>query len=122
VAADASLLGQVSTGEYDVAQSPITLPTSVVGGSNAILGTLSRYTDSTLSVPLGTVQFSYAATAPADSASPLSVAFTTKIYDANNTLLGTGVTTYTLTSANQLSFVSASAQYSTGDSLTVTSP
>ena len=121
VAADASLLGQVS-GEYDVAQSPITLPTSVVGGSTAVLGTLSRYKDSTLSVPLGTIQFSYAATAPANSVSPLSVAFTTKIYDANNTLLGTSVTTYTLTTTDQLTFVSASAQYASGDSLTVTSP
>ncbi len=121
VAADAALLGQTLTSEYDVAQSPINVPTSIVGGSNAVLGTLSRYKDSTLSVPLGTSQLSYVATAPVDPASPLSVAITDKIYDANNTLLGTAATTYTLTSANQLTFVSATAQNSDG-SLKFTSP
>ena len=116
---DAALLGEVSGSEYDVAQAPIVFPTMVVAGSSETLGTLSRYTDSTMSVLLGTAQVSYLATAPVDPGSPIGVALTTKIYDTQNTLIETDVTNYTMTSSNVISLSSASAQTQSG-MLTVT--
>ncbi|HEY4446608.1 MAG TPA: hypothetical protein VGN30_20180 [Steroidobacteraceae bacterium] len=118
-AGSGAVLGESAAHEYDVVQSPFTYPTSVVGGSSGILGTVSRYTDSSLGVPLGTAQISYAVTAPVDPSSPVSVQFTTKTYDVQNTLTLTEVTTFSLTSASVLSFVSDGAQ-STSGTLTVT--
>ena len=43
---DGAFLGEVSANEYDIAQAPIEFPSTVVGGSSGILGSLSRYTDS----------------------------------------------------------------------------
>jgi hypothetical protein len=114
-----ALLGEVSGSEYDVAQAPIVFPTMVVAGSSETLGTLSRYTDSTMSVLLGTAQVSYSATAPVDPGSPIGVAVTTKIYDTQNTLIETDVTNYTMTSSNVISLSAASAQTQSG-MLTVT--
>jgi hypothetical protein len=116
---DSALLGEVSASEYDVAQAPIVFPTMVVAGSSQTLGTLTRYTDSTMSVSLGTAQVSYSATAPVDPGSPIGVAMTTKIYDTQNTLVETDVTNYTMTSSNVISLSSASAQTQSG-MLTVT--
>jgi hypothetical protein len=116
---NSAFLGEVSASEYDVAQAPIVFPTMVVGGSSGTLGTLSRYTDSTMSVSLGTAQVSYLVMAPVDPGSPMGVAVTTKIYDTQNTLLETDVTNYTMTSSNVISLAGASAQNQSG-SLTVT--
>jgi hypothetical protein len=107
-----AFLGEFANNEYDVAQSPITYPNSVVGGSNGTLGTINRYTDNTMSVTLGTAQLSYTVSAPVDSGSPVSVAITNKIYDTTNTLVETDVTTFTLSTSNVLAFVSATAQTS----------
>jgi hypothetical protein len=116
---DAALLGEVSGSEYDVAQAPIVFPTMIVGGSSGTLGTLSRYTNSTMSTSLGTAQVSYSVMAPVDPGSPIGVALTTKIYDTQNTLIETDVTNYTMTSSNVISLSSASAQTPSG-MLTVT--
>jgi hypothetical protein len=116
---DSALLGEVSASEYDVAQAPIVFPTMVVAGSSQTLGTLTRYTDSTMSVSLGTAQVSYSATAPVDPGSPIGVAVTTKIYNTQNTLVETDVTNYTMTSSNVISLSAASAQTQSG-MLTVT--
>ena len=116
---DAALLGEVSGSEYDVAQAPIVFPTMIVGGSSGTLGTLSRYTNSTMSTSLGTAQVSYSVMAPVDPGSPIGVALTTKIYDTQNTLIETDVTNYTMTSSNVISLSSASAQTQSG-MLTVT--
>jgi hypothetical protein len=91
----------------------------VVGGSSGTLGTLSRYTDSSMSVSLGTAQVSYAVMAPVDPGSPIGVALTTKIYDMQNTLFETDVTNYTMTSSNVISLSGASAQNQSG-MLTIT--
>ncbi|HUI59964.1 MAG TPA: hypothetical protein VLX90_07065 [Steroidobacteraceae bacterium] len=109
-ASDSAFLGETDSNEYDVAQTPIEYPTSIVGGSNGTLGTVNRYTDSTMSTPLGTAQVSYSATAPMDSGGPIGIAVTTKIFDTQNNLLETDVTSYSMTTANVISFVSASAQ------------
>ena len=119
-ASDGAFLGEVSSSEFDVAQAPILFPTSVVGGSSGILGTLSRYADSTMSVSLGTVQISYSVVlAPVDPGSPIGIAVTTKIYDTQNTIVETDITNYTMTSGAVISFSGASAQNQSG-MLTVT--
>jgi len=116
---DSAFLGEISAGEYDVAQAPISFPSMVVGGSSGTLGTLSRYTNSTMSVSLGTVQVSYFVMAPVDPGSPIGVAVTTKIYDTQSSLIETDVTNYTMTSSNTISLSGASAQNQSG-MLTIT--
>jgi hypothetical protein len=116
---DSAFLGEVSASEYDVAQAPILFPTMIMGGSSGTLGTLSRYTDSTMSVSLGTAQVSYSTLAPVDPGSPIGIAVTTKIYDTQNTLIETDVTNYTMTSSNVISLSGASAQNLSG-MLTIT--
>jgi hypothetical protein len=111
---DSAFLGEASTGEYDVAQAPISFPTSITGGSSGILGTLSRYSDSTMSVSLGTVQVSYSTLTPVDPGSPIGIAVTTKIFDTQSTLVETDVTNYTMTSSNVVSLAGASAQNESG--------
>jgi len=116
---DSAFLGEVSGSEYDVAQTPFQYPTTVTGGSSGTLGTLSRYTDSTMSVSLGTAQVSFSTMTPVDPGSPMGVAVTTKVYDTQNTLIETDVTNYSMTSSNVISLDSASAQTQSG-TLTVT--
>jgi hypothetical protein len=116
---DSAFLGEVSSSEYDVAQAPIVFPTMVTGGSSGTLGTLSRYTDSTMSVSLGTAQVSYSTLTPVDPGSPIGIAVTIKIYDTQNTLIETDVTNYTMTSSNVISLSGASAQNQSG-MLTIT--
>jgi hypothetical protein len=111
---DSAFLGEVSASEYDVAQTPILFPTTVMGGSSGMLGTLTRYTDSTMSVSLGTAQLSYSTLAPVDPGSPLGIVVTTQIYDTMNTLIETDVTNYTMTTSNVISLSGASAQNQSG--------
>jgi hypothetical protein len=116
---DSAFLGEVSASEYDVAQAPIVFPTMVMGGSSGTLGTLSRYTDSTMSVSLGTVQVSYSTLAPVDPGSPIGIMVTIKTYDTQNTLIETDVFNYTMTSSNVISLSGASSQNQSG-MLTIT--
>jgi hypothetical protein len=116
---DSAFLGEVSASEYDVAQAPIVFPTMVMGGSSGTLGTLSRYTNSTMSVSLGTAQVSYSTLAPVDPGSPIGIAVTTKIYDTQNTLVETDVFNYVMTSSNVISLSGASSQNQSG-MLTIT--
>jgi hypothetical protein len=111
---DSAFLGEASGSEYDVAQAPISFPTTVTGGSSGTLGTLSRYTDSTMSVSRGTAQVSYSLLAPVDPGSPIGIVVTTKIYDTQNTLIETDVTNYTMTTSNVVSLSGASAQNQSG--------
>lgn len=112
-------LGESGSSEYDVVQTPFTYPTSITGGSSGVLGTVSRYSDNTLSTPLGTAQLSYLTIAPVDPGSPASVQLTEKFYDTQSTLVETDVTTYAISANDLLTFVSATAQVG-ADSLTVT--
>ncbi len=105
-----AFLGETAAAEYDVAQSPFSYPTMVVGGSTGTLGTISRYTDSTMSVSLGTTEVTYAVTAPVDSSSPVLVKLTNQIKDAQGAVSETDVTSYDLSSAGILTLVSSSAQ------------
>jgi hypothetical protein len=115
---DSSFLGESEASEFDVAQTPITYPTSVVSGSNAVLGTVSRYSDSTMSTSLGTAQISYSA-ANSSSAGALQITMTTKTYDTANALIETDTTVYDLSASNVLSLVSGTGQTQQG-TITVT--
>jgi len=112
--ATAAIAGDSQGSEFDVAQAPIIIP-AVVGTSLTMLGTLSRYSDSTLSVALGTVQVSTAVTlVPVDPGSPEVVQFTYKVYNTNQALVETDTVSYNLTENNLLSLNSATTQNATG--------
>jgi hypothetical protein len=111
---NSAFLGEVASGEYDVAQAQFEYPTSIQGGMSGTLGTVLRYTDSTMSVPQGTAQATYAVTAATTQGGPLGIAITTKIYNTQNALVETDTTNYTMTSSNVLSFVSAESQAQQG--------
>jgi hypothetical protein len=112
--ATGAILGQSQTSEFDVASAPIAIP-SMVGASPMVLGTLNRYTDSTLSSPLGTTQISVAITlAPVDPGSSEVVQFTFKFYDMSQTLVETDTVSYFLSAASALSFDAATAQNASG--------
>jgi hypothetical protein len=111
--------GQQNSSEYDVAQAPFDYPTSVQSGSTGVLGTIMRYTDSTMSVPLGTAQVSYAVQEPMGTSSSLQVTITTVISDTSSHVTETDTLVFDLSSSNAVTFVSASAQGASG-SLTVT--
>jgi hypothetical protein len=108
-----AFLGETGASAYDVAQSPFTYPTMVVGGSTGTLGTISNYTDNTMSVSLGTTEVTYAVTAPVDPSSPILVKVTNLNKDPMGTVIETDVTSYTLTSSGILTLTSASAQNAT---------
>ncbi len=116
---NSAFLGEVDSSEYDVASAPIQFPTSVVGGSGGALGTVSRYSDQTMSTVLGTADLSYSVTGPSSTGGPVTIALTTKAYDQQHGLLSTDVTTYSMTTSNVISFVLASTQNQQG-TLTVT--
>ena len=116
---NSNFLGETATGEYDVAQAPFQFPTSVSGGESGTLGTVLRYSDSTMSTSLGTAQTTYTTTAPTTQNGPLGITITTKSYDTTNTLVETDTTNYTMTTSNVISFVSETAQQ-TGGTITAT--
>ena len=63
-------LGEIVGGEYDVAQTSFAYPTMVTT-TTLVLGTLSRYSDSTLSLSLGTIRVSVKVVlAPVDPRQP----------------------------------------------------
>jgi hypothetical protein len=105
-----AFLGETSSVTYDVAQSPFTYPTMVVGGSTGTLGTISNYTDSTMSVSVSTTEVTYAVTAPVDPGSAVLVKVTNVTKDPMGNVIETDVTSYTLTGSGVLTITSASAQ------------
>jgi len=108
-----NFLGRTQSDEIDVAQSPIVFPISVP--NSAPLGTISRYTDQTLSVVLGTTDLSIGTlftTVPTPDRQ--LVQFTYKTYDTNHTLVQTDSLTFSLSSSNVLYFASAQTQDSSG--------
>jgi hypothetical protein len=111
---NSAFLGEVASGEYDVAQAQFEYPTSIQGGMSGTLGTVLRYTDSTMSVPQGTAQATYAVTAATTQGGPLGIAITTKIYNTQNALVETDTTNYAMTSSNVISLVSAESQAQQG--------
>lgn len=117
--ATAAIVGQSQSTEFDVASAPITIPTSV-GMTPMVLGTLSRYTNSTLSVALGTTQISVEVEfLPVDPGSMEVVQFTFQSYDMSGALVETDTQSYYLTEDSTMSFYAATANDASG-SLSVT--
>ena len=112
--ATTAIVGESQSTEFDVAQQPIVIPT-VVGTSVTMLGTLSRYSDSTLSVAPGTVQVSVAVKLiPVDPGSNEVVQFTYKVFDTSQALVETDTISYVLSENNLLLFDSAATQSASG--------
>lgn len=114
-----ALLGQMSSTEYDVAETPINYPLSVAVGSSGVLGTVLRYADSTESVPLGTVEISYSVAAPLGPSSPTQVTITTAIDNNQGVVMETDTLVFNFTSSDQITLASASQQSAT-ESVTIT--
>jgi hypothetical protein len=107
-------LGEIQSSEFDVAQAPITIPTSI-GTTTDSLGTVSRYRDNTMSVVLGTTQISVVVRfIPVDPGSPEIVQFTFTSYDTHQTVVETDTMSYSLSENNVLTFYSATAQNASG--------
>jgi hypothetical protein len=118
----AAILGESQGTEFDVASAPIMIPSSV-GSTAVVLGTLSRYADSTLSVALGTVQISVdVEVQPADPGSPEVVRFTFRSHDMSGALVETDTQSYYLTEASALSFHGAAASGTSGSLSVTTTP
>jgi flagellar hook-basal body complex protein FliE len=81
-----------------------------MAGSSGTLGTVSDYSDSTMSVSQGTTQVTYAVTAVSGSSSSVMVAITDQVDDTQNNLVETDVTNYNLTNTGVLTFVSGTVQ------------
>jgi hypothetical protein len=114
-----AFLGESTSSEFDVASAPITIPTTV-GTSATELGTLSRYTDSTRSVVLGTTQVSVVLSLAAASTGAAEVVqFTYKVYDSHQALVETDTFSYNLSESSALTLNSATVQNASG-SLTAT--
>jgi hypothetical protein len=108
-----AILGESESHEFDVAQAPILIPTTV--GAAVVLGTLSRYTDDTQSVVLGTTQVSAGLLlATVDGKGPEVVQFTYKVYDTSQALVETDNFNYYLSEANVLTLYSYTAQSASG--------
>ncbi len=113
-----AFLGEVKSGtsaEYDVAQTPIDFPTTIVPGSAGTLGAISRYTDSTMSVSLGTAQLSYSVPqSTVEPGLPLQVILTTTFYDTANTLIETDTLGFNLASDATVTIGLAESQTPSG--------
>lgn len=119
-ASSGDILGQSQSSEYDIASAPIVIPSTVSAGGQ-VLGTLNRYTDSTQSVALGTIQISVTVgQISGGSGGAYTAQFTYKIYDTGQNLVETDTYDYMLTAGMALTFSSAGATTSSG-SVTVTS-
>lgn len=117
--ATGAILGESQSTEFDVAPAPIMIPSSI-GAMPVVLGTLNRYTDSTLSVALGTIRISAGVELSSiDPGGQEVVQLTFKSYDMSGTLVATDTQSYYLTEDSVLSFYGATASNASG-SLSVT--
>lgn len=117
--AQGEIVGESQPGEFDVAPTPIFIPT-YLGTTEEPLGSLSRYGDAQVSTWKGITQLSVVVQAlPVDPGSPEVVRLTAKVYDVNQVLVETDNINYQLTASGSLSFFSQTTQSDTG-TLTVT--
>jgi hypothetical protein len=98
-----------SNGEFDIAAAPIMLPEIVTVGSSGALGTINRYTDTSMSVPIGTFDYSYQVKSSPGTATTVVVEFTYRMYDLQHNLAQTAMDDFALSSAGVLSFLSATS-------------
>jgi hypothetical protein len=79
---DHRIIGRTDPGEFDIAQSPMTYPGVVAAGESGPLGTLLRYTDSTMSIPIGSDDVSYGVMADPNTPSTLIVGIAEQVMDS----------------------------------------
>jgi hypothetical protein len=103
-------LGLSTADEYDVAQTPFSYPSSVVAGSTAVLGTFSRYTDSTMSVSLGTIDASYAVKADPTNSNAVIVELIEQYFDTGHINVQNGQTNLIVSATGGVSLQSVSVQ------------
>jgi hypothetical protein len=103
-------LGLSTAAEYDVAQAPFSYPSSVVVGSTAVVGTFSRYTDSTMSVSLGTIDASYAVKADPTNSNAVIVEVIEQYFDTAHINVQNGQTNFIVTASGGVSLQSVSVQ------------
>lgn len=96
--------------EYDVAQAPFSYPSSVVVGSTAVLGTFSRYTDSTMSVSLGSIDASYVVKADPTNSNAVIVELIEQYFDTGHVNVQNGQTNLIVTATGGVSLQSVSVQ------------
>lgn len=96
-----ALIGQTRANEYDVATVPLNFPNATVP-SSGVLGTLYRYSDSSQTTALGTIEISYvlggstAAQASSLGKSGHIVVVTEQIYDMQHALQETDTNNYNI--------------------------
>jgi hypothetical protein len=70
--------------EYDVATSVVAFPSTITIGGSGSLATFNRYTDSTMSTSLGTIDTAYSVVANGSSTTSVVFELTEQIYDTGS--------------------------------------
>jgi hypothetical protein len=99
-------------GNYSVFLTPPVFPTTVTVGATGVVGTITRYTNSTKGTVAGRGDFSYVI--EADTASTAIVNLIDKEYDASGTLTATGQSRYRIAATGALVPVSIDVQQANG--------
>jgi len=102
----------MSDGRYSVFLTPPSLPTSVMVGATGVIGTITRYTDSTKSTLAGRGDYSYVI--EADTANTAIVNIIEQGYDASGTLTATVQSRYRIASTGALVPISIDVQQANG--------
>lgn len=105
-------------GNYLVVNGSINIPTSIKVGDAGVLGSMTRYTDSTKSTINGSTQLSYVV--ESDTSTSALVTIATKGYNASNVLESTQLTKYKIDSASKLTAQSITIQYANGTNVVLT--
>jgi hypothetical protein len=104
-------IGYASTGNYCVATTPGTVPTTATAGQTGSLVTFNCYTDSTMTTSTGSQVDSYVTTAGSNG--NLNFKILTDLYNTSNALTASGSTTYAITPAGVPSLVQVVLQETT---------
>lgn len=113
-------LGSTKQGssDYTVFNGSLNIPTSIKVGDAGVLGSMTRYTDSTKSTVDGSAQLSYVV--ESDTAATALVTIATKSYDAFNVLEATQITKYKIDSSSKMTAQSITIQYANGINIAMT--
>lgn len=113
------LLGTAAQGgNYLVVNGSLNVPSSIKVGDAGVLGSMTRYTNSTKLTVNGSAQLSYVV--ESDTSSTALVTIATKSYSASNVLESTQLTKYKIDSASKLTAQSITIQYANGTNVVLT--
>lgn len=107
-------------GNYLVVNDSLKVPTSIKVGDAGVLGSMTRYTDSTKSTKNGSAQLSYVV--EIDTASTAWVTIATKSYNGSDVLESTQLSKYRIDEASKLTAQSITIQYANGVNVVMTKP